>query len=230
MSGQYPPDLARIHTESYADTFATAFDWLSREIKDAPAQARLFDLGCGDGAWLAAAADRGIPGSGIDLSAAFVELARGRGLEVATGRAAEAQIPAGTSAITALGEVLSYVDTASGQDSLEPVARAALDHLPSGGRLFADMIGTGVVPFSGQRKGPDWSIRSEVTITATRLTRRMETEYHGNFEVVTHHQTRRAPEPTADMLRDMGWICDLATGYGPCPLLQGRFAIVLTRP
>ncbi|NVB84008.1 MAG: class I SAM-dependent methyltransferase [Kofleriaceae bacterium] len=46
---------------------------------------RLFDVGCGEGGFLAAARDQGFEVAGIDLDPGSAEIARGRGLEVNVG-------------------------------------------------------------------------------------------------------------------------------------------------
>jgi SAM-dependent methyltransferase len=230
MSGTYPLDLARIHSDGFTDTFATGFDWLAAEILNGPRPARLFDIGCGDGTWLATTRERGVRGSGVDLSPAFVELAWARGLDVTEARAAEVTIPGGTTASAALGEVLSYIDTATETDSLVAVLDMAWDALPPGDILTGDLIGRGVFPTAGQPSGPDWHMRSEVSVTADRVSRRIETIYQGKVSTVTHHQSRRDPEETLALVRDRGWKCSLAESYGPATLLPGRFALWMTRP
>ncbi len=230
MSGLYTPDLARIHAEGYNDTFEEAHDWLAAEILRGPAQARLFDIGCGDGNWLSVAGDRGVIGSGIDLSPAFVEIAQARGLSVKQGNAADIRIPKCTTAITCLGEVLSYVDMTTRRDTLLSVAQVAFAALPSGGLLFADLIGPRCLPQARRNAGTDWQMRIEVTVERDRLTRRIETLVDDRLDTVIHQQTRRHPHTTKAALEAIGWRCDLLDSYGPAPLLPGRFGIRLTKP
>ncbi len=230
MSGLYSPDLARIHAEGYTATFAEAFDWLTKTLNSGPAPAQLFDVGCGDGSWLAAAQSLGLHGSGVDLSPAFVDLARSRGLSVSEGNAANVEIPSGTTAITCLGEVLSYVDPTTGHDTLLPLAQTAFEALPSGGLLFADLIGHRCLPQAARQSGTDWAVRVEVTVGGNRLTRRIETQVADRIDWVTHHQSRRAPQATKAALEAIGWRCDILHAYGPASLLPGRFAIKLRKP
>ena len=115
MSGIYDADLAAIHSEGYSATYGAGFDWLCDRILAGPSPAGLFDVGCGDGTWLAHAAGRGITGAGCDLSPPFVAMARARGLDVTLARAGVVTIPEGTTAVTALGEVLSYIDVETGR-------------------------------------------------------------------------------------------------------------------
>lgn len=230
MSGLYTPDLARIHSEGYNDTFDEAHDWLAAQILNGPGNAQLFDIGCGDGTWLSVAEDRGVPGEGVDLSPAFVEIAQARGLLVKQGNAADIRIPKGTTAITCLGEVLSYVDATTKRDTLLPVAQAAFEALPSGGLLFADLIGPRCLPNARRNTGGDWQMRIEVTVERALLTRRIETQVDDRFDTVIHQQTRRHPDSTKHALEAMGWHCQILDSYGPAPLLPGRFGIRLTKP
>ncbi len=230
MSGLYSPDLARIHAEGYNDTFDEAHDWLAAQILHGPANAHLFDIGCGDGTWLSVAEDRGVMGEGVDLSPAFVEIAQARGLLVKQGNAADIRIPKGTTAITCLGEVLSYIDATTKRDTLLPVARAAFDALPSGGLLFADLIGPRCLPKAPRNTGTDWQMRIEVTVERDLLTRRIETQVGDRFDTVIHQQSRRHPDSTKRALEAIGWHCEILDSYGPAGLLPGRFAIKLTKP
>ncbi|MBO9472303.1 methyltransferase domain-containing protein [Shimia sp. R10_1] len=230
MSGLYSPDLARIHAEGFTATFAQSFDWLAETLQHGPTPPKLFDVGCGDGAWLDAARSRGVMGAGIDLSPAFVARARQRGLDVCEGNAANASIPSGTTAITCLGEVLSYIDPATGHDTLVPFAQTAFDALPSGGLVLADLIGHRCLPQAARHSGDDWAVRVEVTVGGSRLSRRIETQVADRIDWVTHHQTRRAPQATKAALEAIGWRCDILQSYGPAPLLPGHFAIHLIKP
>jgi SAM-dependent methyltransferase len=230
MSGLYTPDLARIHAEGYNDTFEEAHDWLAAEILHGPVNAHLFDIGCGDGTWLSVAEDRGVMGEGVDLSPAFVEIAQARGLLVKQGNAADIHIPKGTTAVTCLGEVLSYIDTTTKRDTLLPVAQVAYDALPSGGLLFADLIGPRCLPHARRNTGADWQMRIEVTVERDRLTRRIETQVDDRVDTVIHQQSRRHPNSTMRALQAMGWRCEILDSYGPAGLLPGRFAIKLTKP
>jgi len=76
---------------------------------------KLLDVGCGSGCMLAAAAQRGWTGTGIDGAPAMVELARTRApsATVLFGEVSELPFDDGTfDAVTALG-ILEYVDTAA---------------------------------------------------------------------------------------------------------------------
>lgn len=53
-----------------------------REARAGSADRPVLDLGCGHGEWLQLLRDNGIVGHGIDINALFVELCRGRGLQV----------------------------------------------------------------------------------------------------------------------------------------------------
>ena len=231
MSGIYDADLAAIHSEGYSATYGTGFDWLCDRILAGPSPAVLYDVGCGDGTWLAHAAKRGIKGAGCDLSPPFVAMAQARRLDVTLARAGVVTIPEGTTAVTALGEVLSYIDVETGEDSLEPLARRAFDALPSGGLLIADMPGPDVPTVRGHSNaGEGWEIRTEVRAEEGRVRRRIETVRAGVTRVSEHVNSARAPEAAAQVSRDMGWDCALLESYGPAPLLPGRYVLSAVKP
>lgn len=229
MSGLYDSALAQVHAEGFAATYAAGFDWLAARIGARP-DARLFDLGCGDGTWLSFAAAAGIPGAGADLSPAFVAMARARGFDVRRSTAARAPIPDGTTAITALGEVLSYVDPDLDGPSLAPVLLHASQALPPGGMLIADLIGPDTPARIVETEGDGWQMRSEVTLTGMTLTRRITLTTARGTETTTHRQAVLSPESVRDEARALGLHAELLAAYGPAPLLPGRFALMAVKP
>jgi len=87
--------------------FAT---WLSLLADRLPENARVLDLGGGDGSWIARLAERGAEVSGFETNRFLAERARLRGLDVANGdpfaaltRYADASVDAITSSSTAIG-------------------------------------------------------------------------------------------------------------------------------
>ena len=104
--GHYDAGLARIHAGDFEPALAPAWPWLLDEVRRSGATPHLHDLGCGAGLFLAAAVAQGLRADGSDVSPAFVDLARARGLDVWRASAASAPWRETTTAITALGEVL----------------------------------------------------------------------------------------------------------------------------
>lgn len=217
----YGPALAQIHAEAFNDTFRPAFDWLTEQAYAGPRPVRLFDLGCGDGAWLDHARYHGIPGAGLDVSEAFVRLAAARKLPVTVGDAAHPLIPATTTIVTALGEVLAYAPAAL-TGALQAVSRA----LPANGAFIFDLIGPDALESDKKRQGDGWTIAARSRIDGSRLTREITITTPRGTTTETHTQQIFTPENVTGMVRAAGFSCTLLDSYGPCPLLPGRFAIL----
>lgn len=228
MSGLYGASLAGIHAAGYTARLRPAYPFLLDLVRRTGPAPVLHDLGCGDGDWLAAARDAGLPCSGSDLSPAFVALARARGLSVTEAAARTAPWPPGTTAITALGEVLSYLHDDA--PSLWDVARHAARDLPKGGALIADLIGPEVAKGRHGSSGDGWQLTSEVTVADGILTRHMTVSETGQPPRATvHRQAVVDPDEVVARLTDLGFTVDLLPAYGEVPHLPGRFAIQARR-
>lgn len=217
----YGAALAQAHAEAYADNFHTGFDWLGEMVKTAPGPARLFDIGCGDGSWMRAARDMKIEVKGIDISQAFTSMAKQTGLDVSQESAAQAQLPAGTNAVTALGEVLAYAPAA-----LTPCALNVARALPSGGVFIFDMPGPDVPEGEVEAQGDGWHLHAKTRIKGSRLTRQISVEGAGGVEKEVHHQHLFAAKDVRDILSGFGFQAEIFDSYGACALLPGRFAIL----
>jgi 2-polyprenyl-3-methyl-5-hydroxy-6-metoxy-1,4-benzoquinol methylase len=73
---------------------------------------RLLDVGCGTGGFLAAARERGWAVAGVDLIPSAVEVARGRGLDVRTGRLEDSGNPQAAWDVVSALHVLEHVPDA----------------------------------------------------------------------------------------------------------------------
>ncbi len=222
----YGKALARVHAESYGNTFLAGFDWLAAQIKQAPGPARVFDLGCGDGSWLAAAKNMSIAGEGVDISSEFVSLAKGKGLNVRHESVALAHPPVGTNAVTALGEVLAYAPAA-----LTPCVLNVGRALPKGGVFIFDLPGpetpTSQRDFQGvDSQGADWNMRIRNRIGDHKLTRTIQLETKVGLVEEVHEQHLFSPDEVEDILHGFGFRVEILASYGPCPLLPGRFGVL----
>ncbi len=227
MSGLYSAALAHIHADEFTAWQRPAYPWLIEHVRKTADQPHLHDLGCGDGAWLDAASAAGIEVSGSDISPAFVELARARGLDVVVSGARAAPWPDGTTAITALGEVLCY-DDGDGAPFWDVAAAAAQD-LSAGGLLIGDLIGPDTPAASRETEGDGWQMVSETRIDGERLTRRMTLAGAAATEEIVHLQTVFSPNTVETGLCDLGFSVEIRDSYGPCPLLPGRFSVMARR-
>lgn len=222
--GFYHARLAEIHAEAYATGFLRAFPWLIDTIQRAYKAPALHDLGCGDGRFMAAAADAGLKVTGSDISPAFIALARGRGQYVVEAPARSAPWPRGTTALTALGEVLAYHDADA--PSLWAVAEAAARSLPPDGLIIADLIGPGVTQSRHKHEGPDWTLTAEVARNGDVLTRRITITGAAPVPEILHSQAILDPAFVKDRLGALGFAVQILDDFGPLPLLPGRFGLI----
>ena len=119
-----------------------------------PARARVLDIGCGDGALLAALrADKGVDGRGIELSGANVAAAVARGLSVVQGDADTdlADYPAGAFDIAILSDTLQAMrDPAAVVVELLRISRKALISFPNFGhwQVRLSLLARGRMPMT----------------------------------------------------------------------------------
>lgn len=158
----YGPELARIHAESFAQMWDPAVPFLAALARESSGTCFVSDLGCGDGRMLQALTSQGIAGWGCDISAAFVNLARERGLHVDQCDAARVQVPT-SSLVVALGEVLAYSDE-EGRTALDAVAASAWACLVSGGHLVFDLPGLSCRASQGWREDSGWFVAGKADI------------------------------------------------------------------
>lgn len=222
----YGEDLARAHADGFANHWDGAADWL-RPLADVEGETPyVVDVGCGDGRMLAMLAERGLPGSGIDISSAFVAAAHARGLDAEVANAKDLSLPRATLVI-ALGEVLAYMD-ADGDTAFEHIVREAAAKLVPGGSLVFDVTGPEVPESTGWRDGGDWVVASRLEISGAALTRtvlsftRCETGWRRTDE--THRQKLFTPEEIEAALSGAAFDFRRLDAVGETRMLPGRIA------
>ena len=221
----YGADLARVHHEAFSDSFRSAYDWLAEQIASSAARPYLFDIGCGDGGWLAHAKNMNIDGEGIDISNAFVEMARRAGVRARVDSAVSAQPPGATTAVTALGEVLAYIPS-----SLAPCLLTLSRKLASGGLILFDLPGPDTPQTDIDLGGKGWRLSARTRISGKRLTRRILVETREGQSREEHHQRLFTPQEACEIAQGFGLTARVLDSYGPCPLQPGRFAILARKP
>lgn len=221
----YGTRLAQIHAQAYGDAFAPAWPWLASQILAASPQPYLFDIGCGDGRWLAHASNMNIDGQGIDTSDVFVTMARKNGGEVALESAANMRPPPRISAATALGEVLAYKPAA-----LAPAILTLARSLPTGGLLFFDLPGPDIPESDDDHGGKGWRLSVQNRKKGKLLVRNIQIETAEGLEREVHEQVLFAPQEALEIVEGFGLKGEILESYGPCPLLPGRFAIRARKP
>ena len=110
MTEAYREDLAYIHDAGFGDVAAAASEWLIQELRRKEiARGTVTDLGCGSGVLAANLVQAGYSVLGVDISPAFVAMARRRvpSAEFVVESFLSVDIPTSV-AVVAAGEVLNY--------------------------------------------------------------------------------------------------------------------------
>jgi SAM-dependent methyltransferase len=234
----YHDDLAHIQHHGFSD-FAKA---ASPGVLDILRRARItsghvLDLGCGDGTWLRALNERGFAATGIDQSSSLVRYAR-RAAPAATVQIASvhrARFPR-CDAISALGEVLSYLPSRAGTPrSLHRVFRRAFAALRPGGVFVFDVLVSGPpLSYATWRTGADWAVLARVHERRNRLIRHIIT-----FRQVGRRYRRREEEHVLSVferasvlteLRRVGFVVRTSRRYGRFELPLRRLAFIARKP
>jgi SAM-dependent methyltransferase len=237
----YGRDLAFIHHAGFGDFARRAAPGLLGLLGRARIHDGLIlDLGCGSGIWLAAAARAGYATAGIDASRAMIALARrtAPGARLSVGSVHEATLPR-CDAVTAIGEVLSYVPPRRARPpALAPLfARVARALRPGGLFVFDLLMAGGGKPIAHDtwRSGPDWAVLVSAAEDRDRgLLVRDITTFRRNGPVYRRDEERhvlamaeRAPVERA--LRRAGFTVKTVRRYGTLAMLPRRLAFVAQR-
>jgi len=221
----YGPALAHIHAVAFQNTFRTAWPWLAEQILAAAKTPYLFDIGCGQGAWLSFAHNMKIIGQGIDISEHFISMARDAGVHANLESAQNAATPPGLTAVTALGEVLAYKPAA-----LAPTILNLARKLPPGGLLFCDLPGPDTPEGDRDQGGDGWRMSVQIRKKGKTLYRRIQIETAEAIEQELHEQTLFAPREALEIAEGFGLKAEILDSYGPCALLPGRYALRAVKP
>jgi SAM-dependent methyltransferase len=221
----YAPDLAYIHDAGHGDFARRAGPALLSMFRERGLKSGLvIDLGCGSGIWAEQLVASGYDVLGIDISPAMIELARRRvpGGEFRGGSFLAVELPP-CAAVTALGEVFSYVfDAGNTATGLSKLLRRIHAALAPGGMLVFDVVTPGRVPEGGPRQlfreGSDWAVLVTATEDDSLLTRDITTfrkvgeAYRRAREV--HRQRVFDAAEVERRLRRTGFCVRRVRGYG----------------
>ena len=197
------------------------------------------DLGCGSGITARRLADAGFSVVGLDLSEAFVEMARRRVPE-GTFRVesfVDAEIPVCVG-VTAIGEVLNYAfDERNGPVTRKRVFARVFAALHPGGLFVLDVAGPDrLTQRPPQRffEGPDWTILVETAGAGSLLERRITTFrrsgelYRRSSE--THFLHLVAPDEIEHELMTCGFDVERADAYAGTSLPPGLHGFTAAKP
>lgn len=166
MTGFYDQDLAHIHHAGFDEFVTGCMPGLLSAFRAAGIEkGTVVDLGCGGGLWLRALIEIGYDAVGVDISPAFIEMARATapGASLHVGSVYDFAFPPCV-AVTALSEVLSYCQNEAGPN-LAPLFRKVSAALPPGGLFFFDVMIEGQgkpLRHQGWRNGRDWAVLYDV--------------------------------------------------------------------
>ena len=246
MSEPYKSDLAYIHDVGHGDLARAAAETLLAALRRRGRNSgRIVDLGCGSGILAELLLGAGYDVTGFDLSEAMITTARRRApradLQVAS--FLDAEIPQGAIAVTAIGEVFSYLfdEQAAGAalDGLFARVHAALERR---GIFLFDVVSPGRLrgesPQRYWREGDDWAVLIEIdedpvdcrlsrSITTFRRVGRHE-GWHRDHEV--HHLREHRRRELEARLRAVGFRVRSMSGYGAMRFGPGHTGFCARKP
>jgi SAM-dependent methyltransferase len=238
----YGRDLAHTHDEGYDDVARAGAATLVRALREAGHRAGLVvDLGAGSGIAARAIGDAGYDVLGVDLSPAFVALARERApsARFVEGSLWDAELPPCV-AVASFGECVSYAaDPRAGRAELARLFARAHAALRPGGVLVLDLMTPSgdPGPHVGWREGADWIVCFAAEEDAGRRTlerrivvfRRDGDAYRRSDE--THSVVLYDPDEVLADLAAAGLEAERLPGYGPeLPFRPGVAGFLARKP
>lgn len=217
----YGIDLATIHAAGFTGLAVAAGAELLGRLEP---ESRVLELGAGDGTTAEMLVAAGHLVHGIDLSPAFVDLARERvpGASFAVGSFIDASLPTDRDAILAAGEVFGYAsDPRADRDSLDAVFSRCRGALRDGGLLLFDLAAPsrGDTPARHWTQGDGWACLVERSVSGNTLTREIITFREvepGRFRRSEEHHELSLHEPgdVLECLNRSGFDAKVLDGYG----------------
>jgi SAM-dependent methyltransferase len=243
MDHAYREDLAYTHDVGFGKFARNAAPILVEDLRRRGIDHGLvIDLGCGSGILSEVLAANGYDVLGIDISPAFIDLARKRvpAGQFLLGSLLSAELP-NCVAVACIGECVNYLfDDRHSWNALEGVFGRVFAALPPGGPLLFDASGPGRVPPPGTRRawfeGDDWAVlvaeeeERETRLLTRHITsfRRVTELYRRDHEV---HVLRLLPhEEVVLRLRQVGFAVELLDRYGPLVFPPGFVGFLARKP
>ncbi len=242
MVNAYHEDLAYIHDAGFGGVARAAAPLLLHELQyQGLDRGLVIDLGCGSGILAEQLAAGGFDVLGIDLSAAFIALARER---VPKGRfrvesLLAAELPRCV-AVAAVGECLNYLfDEHHSLAAIRQVLGRAFEALAPGGLLVLDVAESGRVPGGTSRtytEGDGWA----VLVTAEEDQRQgLLTRHITSFRQVgelyrrdqeVHRLRLLSRSQVVSWLQEIGFQVQTLDAYGPVPFAPGHVGFLARKP
>jgi SAM-dependent methyltransferase len=234
MGDAYGEDLAYVHDSGFGDFARGAAALLLQELRRSGLDHGLVvDLGCGSGILSELIAAEGLDVLGIDVSAAFVALARQR---VPKGQfrvesLLSAELPPCV-AVAAVGEVLNYLfDDEHSVEGIQQVLARIFGALAPDGVLLFDVAEPGRVPGGTAKthvEKEDWAVlaaaeedpRQSVLTRNITTFRKVGDLYRRSHEV--HRQRLLSRAQVSSWLQDIGFQVQILDAYGSTPFGPGH--------
>lgn len=195
-------------------------------------------MGCGSGLWIQKLVKSGYQTIGIDISPAFIDIARKRvpQAEFRVDSLFNAEIPP-CNAVTSIGECFNYLfDSENDNQRLVELFRRIYKALTPGGVFIFDIATPQQVSAEtttkGFTEGEDWIVLVEKEETHEILTRRIITFFrcgeHYRRDEEVHHQRLYEATEIVQALVKIGFRVETLKGYGEfnLPLNHAAFIAV----
>jgi len=235
----YGQDLAYIQAVGFGALARDAAPELVRCLRAASiAVLRVVEVGCGAGPLSAELVKSGFDVTGIDISAALLEIARAEvpAARFVCGSIYRQEIPA-CEAILAIGEPLAYHAGSNADELVRDFLRRAGEVLPQGGVLIFDVIELGEPSLNGRswKAGEDWAVLvdtredqgSRVLVREIATFRRVGELYRRGREI---HRVRLFDlDEICGWLSSAGFVVETWQGYGAYALPPRRRAFCCTK-
>lgn len=233
----YQSDLAYIHDAGFTAFARESAPGLLKILQTAGIdEGRVVDLGCGSGVWARELVKAGYDALGVDLSPAFIEIARKRVPSAEFHAASFLDFPLPRCrAVTAIGEVFNYqFDRRNHWKTLQRFFKKVYAALEPGGVFLFDSAEPGRNQDVAQsfRHSGDWTVLVDFEHDPAKrtLTRRVVTYrkvgkcFRRDEE--THILRLYPGRELAELLREIGFRVRLLRRYGDFPLPPGIVGIV----
>jgi SAM-dependent methyltransferase len=234
----YKNDLAYIQHQGFSEFARASSPGVLTILRRAGiTEGHVLDLGCGNGTWLKSLTRGGFSATGIDQSRSLVSYAREAAPKatVKVGSVHQIAFPR-CDAITALGEVLSYLP----EDKAAPMSLRRLFHrahiaLRPGGLFVFDLLVSGRrMEYSTWREGQSWAVLTRVHEQPRRLTRDIVTfrKIRGRYRRAEerHVLSVAARRSVLADLRWAGFVARTAHRYGTFQLPARRLVFIGRKP
>ena len=240
MSGFYGKDLAAAHAAGFSGpSLAGGVLVLDTLRQSGLNTGSIVDLGCGSGEWARLAAAGGFDVTGVDVSAAMLDLARAHGspARFVSSSLWDFELPVPAVAVTAFGEALNYgAPSLPSVSDLAALVRRVATSLASGGVFAFDVLLSGEpMRYRSWRDEGDRSILVDViedpdSATLTRSIVLFTREGQNYRRSEEQHAVRIYNRPDVERaLTDAGVSWAASTAYGDVALGPRRAAYVARR-